>query len=333
MTKRQARIIAFGSYLPSKVLTNQDLERLVETSDEWITSRTGIKERRIAAENEFPSDMGTMAAERALHSISLHPDKVEMIIVTTMTPDYISPSTASLIQARIKADHAAAVDVQAACSGFLYGLSIAKAYIESGMYRNVLVVSTEKMSAFMDYTDRTTCIIFGDGAACTVVSDEGPGYLIDSLTLGSNGSLADLVMIPAGGSKIPASEKSVVEKQHYCHMKGNDTFKHAVRMMTQAIQENLHLTGLSTDEINWLIPHQANKRIIDAVAKNLSIPEDKICLILQKYGNTSAASIPIAFSELHERNLIKPHEHILLTAFGGGATWGASILTRYENDK
>jgi 3-oxoacyl-[acyl-carrier-protein] synthase-3 len=324
----KARIIGLGSYLPEKVLTNQDLERMVDTSDEWIISRTGIRERRLAAVDEFPSDMGAKAALLALRSADVNSEDIDMIVVASMSPDYISPSTANLIQAKINADKAAAMDIQAACTGFLYALYTAKAFVEAGYYRNILVIATEKMSAFIDYKDRTTCVLFGDGAAAAVVSTYGEGLRIDTLCLGSDGQLADLVKIPAGGSRNPASEATIEKGSHYFQMSGNEVFKHAVRRMSAAARECLIKAGLTETDISWLVPHQANKRIIDAIAKNFSIPEEKVYHTVHKYGNTSASSIAIALHELMQEQKFEEGEHLLLTAFGGGVTWGAAILTK-----
>lgn len=328
MQQPKARLTALGSYLPKQILTNQDLEQRVETSDEWIVSRTGIRERRIADVDEFPSDMGAKAAERALKSIEMKADAIDLILVATMSPDYITPSTANLIQAKIQATHAAAMDVQAACSGFLYILSIAKAFIESGTYRNILIVATEKMSAFMDYTDRSTCVLFGDGAAAAIVSAEGDGFLIDAICLGSDGALADLVKIPGGGARLPASQETIAQRKHYFQMSGNEVFKHAVRHMTAAARQCLQTAGLKESDILWLVPHQANKRIIDMIAKNFGLSEEKVYLTLDKYGNTSASSIAIALHELSLKHPLKKGNHLLLIAFGGGVTWGAAILTK-----
>lgn len=324
----KARIIGLGSYLPKKVLTNQDLERMVETSNEWIVSRTGMHERRLAADDEFPSDMGAQAAIQALESAQLTPEDIDMIIVATMSQDYISPSTANLIQAKIKADQAAAMDIQAACTGFLYALSIAKAFIEAGHYRNILVVASEKMSAFVDYKDRSTCVLFGDGAGAAIVAAQGEGLRIDTLCLGSDGQLADLVKIPAGGSRNPATKETVEQGLHYFQMSGNEVFKHAVRRMSAAARECLAKAGLEEKDVSWLVPHQANKRIIDAIAKNFNISESKVYQTVHKYGNTSASSIAIALHELVEEHEFEEGEHLLLTAFGGGLTWGAAILTK-----
>lgn len=323
-----ARIIGLGSYLPKRILSNQELEQMVETSNDWIVSRTGMHERRLAASDEFPSDMGAAAAHQALENCGLKPEDIEMILVATMSPDYISPSTANLIQAKLQAVHAASMDIQAACTGFLYALSVAKAFIESRTYQNILVVATEKMSAFVDYQDRNTCILFGDGAAAAVVSGIGKGLKIDTLCLGSDGQLADLFKITAGGSREPASKETVDSKKHFCKMEGNELFKHAVRRMTSASQECLKEANLQQTDIGWLVPHQANKRIIDAMAKNFSIPEDRVYQTIHKYGNTSASSIAIALHELVVEKKLTEGDHLLLTAFGGGLTWGAAVLTQ-----
>lgn len=326
-SKRKACIVGLGSYLPERILTNRDLEKMVDTSDEWIVSRTGMKERRIADANEFPSDMGANAAKKALENSGILPGKIDLIITATMTPDYISPSTAAIIQAKLGAVHAAAVDIQAACTGYLFGLSMAKAYIESGLYQNILLVATEKMSAFIDYCDRNTCVLFGDGASAAVISLASKGLAIDSVCLGTDGELADLVKIPAGGSRSPASEQTISEGAHYFKMVGNEVFKHAVRRMSAAAKECLASSGMTEDQISWLVPHQANVRIIDAIAKNFNISEDRVFKTLHKYGNTSASSVAIALDELTAENPLKEGEKLLLMAFGGGLTWGASILT------
>lgn len=324
---KRARIIGMGSYLPSRVLTNKDLEKMVDTSDEWIVSRTGISERRLASDEEFPSTMGIAAAEKALQQANLSADEIDCILVATMSGDYVAPSTANLIQSGLKAKKAAAMDIQAACTGFLYALSVAKSYVESGMYKNVLVVASEKMSAFIDYEDRSTCVLFGDGAGSVVVSSTGSGLHLDAICLGSDGDLATYGWIPAGGSRSPASLETVEARSHFFKMSGNEVFKHAVRRMSQAASECLEKACLDRSKISWLVPHQANKRIVDAVAKYFDIEEDKVFLTLQKYGNTSASSVIVALNELSEMHSFKDQEHILLVAFGVGFTWGAALLT------
>ncbi len=326
----KARIVGIGSYLPKRILTNHDLAKMVETSDEWIIARTGIKERRIAAPDEFPSDMGVKAALNALEASRTPASSVECLLVATMTPDYISPSTACLIQAKMGIPEVPALDIQAACTGFLYALSIAKGWIESGMYKNVLVIATEKMSAFIDYKDRSTCILFGDGAAAALVAAEGPGFSIDSVTLGSDGQMAELIIIPGGGSRNPASPQTLSDQLHYFKMQGNEVFKHAVRRMTASAQTCMEKVGVKQNDISWLISHQANNRIIDAIAKQFSFPEERVVRTIHKYGNTSGSSIGIALTDLLSNHTVKSGEKLLLVAFGGGLTDGACILTKVE---
>lgn len=327
-SKAKARIIGVGSYLPNRVLSNKELEKLVDTTDDWIVSRTGIKERRIADVLEFPSDMGTHAAQKALKKANIEASQIDIILVATMTPDYVSPSTAALIQHKLGASQAAALDIQAACTGYLYGLSMAKAYIESGMYNNVLVIASEKMSAFIDYQDRNTCILFGDGASAAVVAKSGHGFAIDTICLGADGELADLVMVPGGGSRCPAGKESVEQRQHFVKMQGKEVFKHAVRRMGAAAQDCMAKAGLVEEQISWLVPHQANERIMDAIAKSFNIPGKKVFKTVQKYGNTSASSVAIALDELLETEKVTDGDHILLVAFGAGLTWGATVLTK-----
>lgn len=326
--KPAARIIGLGSYLPDKVMTNKDFETMVETSDEWIVSRTGIQERRIAAEGELPSHMGAAAAKIALQKAGIHPEQIGLVLVCTMTPDYTSPSTAALIQHAIGATSAAAVDIQAACTGFLYGLSMAKAYVESGLSPYVLVIASEKMSSIMDYTDRNTCVLFGDGAAAAVVAGEGRGLLINHIALGSDGELAHLVIVPGGGSRHPASTETIAKRMHYFKMEGKEVFKHAVRRMTSAAKECLQSAGIKEEDLKWIVPHQANIRIMDAIAKGFNTPSERVFKTVHKYGNTSASSVAIALTELTESHPLKKEDHLLLVAFGGGLTWGATLLTQ-----
>ena len=325
-----AKIIGTGSYLPERVLTNEDLEKMVETSDEWIVARTGMKERRIAAKDEFSSDMGANAAMNALERAKLSSESIDLILVATATPDYLSLSTACLIQDKIGAKNACAMDIQAACSGYLYAIATAKAFIESGMYQNILVIASEKLSSIVNYKDRSTCILFGDGASACVISNRAtPGLLIKTVCLGSAGEHASLGFVPAGGSRMPASHQSVDEQKHFIHMSGNEIFKHAVRRMEFACKKCLDLAHLQESDINWLVPHQANMRIIESLAKRFAIPMEQIYVTIHKYGNTSASSIGIALDELLRTQRIADRENILLTAFGFGLTWGACLLT-YE---
>ena len=325
-----ARIIGTGSYLPEKILSNQDLEKMVETSDEWIVSRTGMKERRIAGENEFTSDMGLIAAQRALADAAITPDQVDLILVATLTPDNPFPSTASVLQAKLNMPNASAFDLQAACTGYIYALATAKAYIESGLFRTVLIVASEKLSSIVNYKDRNTCILFGDGAAACVVSSQGKGLLVREVCLGCDGEQANLLIQPAGGACMPASQETVAANLHTIHMEGKEVFKHAVRRMESASKLCLDRAGLKEEEISWLVPHQANIRIIEAIAKRFQVPSERVYLTIHKYGNTSASSIGIALDELLKEKPITTGENLLLTAFGAGLTWGASILTQTE---
>jgi len=327
MKNPQAKIIGTGSYVPSQVLTNQDLEKMVETSDEWIFTRTGMKERRIARSDEFSSDMGLEAAKRALESAKIAPDAVDMILFGTITPDYVFPSTASLIQHSLGATRAAAVDIQAACSGFVYALSMAKAFVESGLYKNVLVVVSEKLSSIVDYTDRNTCVLFGDGAAACVVSAEGKGLLIRDVSLGCDGGQAELLIMPGGGSRKPASAETVASKEHFIRMDGKEVYKHAVRRMEMAAKESIDKAGITEAEISWLIPHQANIRIIESLAKRFDVAMEKVFVTIHKYGNTSGSSVGLALDELMREKTLSKNDNILLTAFGAGLTWGASVLS------
>ena len=331
----KARIIGTGSYLPSKILSNKDLEKMVETSDEWIVSRTGMKERRLADENEFTSDMGYAAAVKALADADVNPADLDLILVATLTPDYIFPSTACLLQTRLGATKAASLDVQAACTGYLYSLSIAKAFIESGMYKKILVVASEKLSSIVDYTDRNTCILFGDGASSCVVSNS-PGkknLVIRDISLGSDGSLSDLLILPAGGTRMPASSESVSTGKHYLQMEGKEVFKHAVRRMESSSKECIDRLNLEEKDISWIVPHQANVRIIEAIAKRFQTPMERVYMTIHKYGNTSASSLGIALDELLSEKDLKAGENLLLTAFGAGLTWGSSILTVGDSDE
>lgn len=327
----KARITGTGSYLPEQILTNEDLEKMVDTSDEWIVSRTGMKERRIAGKDEQTSDMGLQAALRALESANIGVDQIDLILVATLTPDYIFPSTACLLQHLLKATKAAAVDVQAACTGYIYALSMAKAYVESGLYRNVLIVASEKLSSIVNYKDRNTCILFGDGAAACVVSSQGKGLFIRNVRLGSDGELSQLLIQPAGGSKMPASAETLSDGLHYLKMEGKEVFKHAVRRMESTTKECLESANIKENEISWFVPHQANMRIIEALAKRFEVPSERVFLTIHKYGNTSASSVGIALDELLRTHPITNGENLVLTAFGAGLTWGSSILT-YGDD-
>lgn len=330
---QKARIISTGSYLPKKILSNSDLEKMVDTSDEWIITRTGMKERRLAAEDEPTSEMGFQAAKKAIEKAGVDVENIDLILFATLTPDYPFPSTACLIQARLGAFNAAAVDLQAACTGYIYALSQAKAYIESGMYRSILVVASEKLSSIVNYQDRTTCILFGDGAAACIVAAEAKGLFVSDVCLGADGRLAELLIIPAGGSKKPASIETVQANQHYLQMDGKELFKHAVRKMEMAAKNCLESASLTKEQIKWLIPHQANMRIVEAIAKRFDVPMERVFLTLHKYGNTSASSVGIALDELLQENDLEEGDNILLVAFGAGLTWGATVLTCGGNEE
>lgn len=330
MTKTIARITGTGAYVPERVLSNKDLEQMVETSDEWIVTRTGMKERRIAAPHEYTSDMGYHAAKMAIERAGVNPEEIDFILVATLTPDHVFPSTACLIQSRLGAHNASAVDIQAACSGYIYGLSMAKAFIESGMYKNILVIASEKLSSIVNYKDRNTCILFGDGASACVVSHQGKGLEILDVNLGADGDQSNLLILPAGGSKHPASKETVEASMHFLKMEGNEVFKHAVRRMEMASNQCLENCGLKGDDIKWYVPHQANIRIIEAIARRFEVPIDRVYMTIHKYGNTSASSLGIALHELLMEHPAKKGDHFLLTAFGAGLTWGASILNYKE---
>ncbi|NGY94840.1 3-oxoacyl-[acyl-carrier-protein] synthase 3 len=327
----KARIVGMGSFLPERILTNQDLEEMVETTDDWIVSRTGIKERRIAGNHETPSLMGFYAAQKALQESSVPAADIDMVLVATMTPDYITPSTAAIIQAKLGASSAAALDIQAACTGFLYGLSIAKAYIEAGIYRNILLIASEKLSTIINYKDRNTCVLFGDGAAAAVISNRGKGFSLDAFCLGSDGEVAELLMIPAGGARQPSSVETVTQGLHFLKMEGKEVFKHAVRRMGAAAKECLVKAGITEEEIDWLVPHQANIRIIEALAKSFNLPSERVYKTLHKYGNTSASSVAIALEELKSENQFSNGEKLLLVGFGAGLTWAAAVVTQIDD--
>ncbi len=322
---KKTGIIGLGKYLPEKRLTNQDLEKIVDTTDEWIISRTGIKERRLAREDEATSDMATEAAKRALENARLKPEEIDLIIVATITPDMFFPATACLVQQKIGARTVPAFDISVACSGFIYGLAIANQFISSGTYKHALVIAAEKLSTITDWSDRNTCVLFGDGAAAAVLGQVDEGGIL-SVYLGADGRQGDLIKLPAGGSRMPATKKSIEEKQHFIKMNGSELFKHAVRIMADAALEATRPLGITAEDISLVIPHQANIRILLAAAKRMGLSEEKIYLNIEKYGNMSAASSAIALVEAVEEGRIKKGEKILLDAFGGGLTWGAIVI-------
>lgn len=322
----RARIIGTGSAVPDKVLTNFDLEKMVDTSDEWITTRTGIKERRIAGEGEYTSTFATRAAEKALEMAGVKADELDLVIVGTVTPDFPFPATACVVQNNIKAVNAAAFDVTAACSGFLYGLSVAEKFIRTGTVKKALVIGAEVLSRIIDWSDRNTCLLFGDGAGAVVVEAcEGDNGVL-STHIHSDGSFWELLYLPACGSRNPATQKAVDDKLIYLMMQGNEVFKLAVRAMGEVAHEALAASGMTPADIDLFIPHQANRRIIDAIGKRLGLAEDRVFVNLDRYGNTSAASIPIALDEANRSSRIKEGDIVLFDAFGGGLTWGAALL-------
>ncbi|WP_374033103.1 beta-ketoacyl-ACP synthase III [Bdellovibrio bacteriovorus] len=326
----RSRVSGIGSYLPEKILSNTDLEKMVETNDQWIVERTGIERRHIASEDQATSDLCVIAAKRALEDANLKVEDIDMILVGTVTGDHQMPSTACFVQAKLGAKNIMAVDLNAACSGFLYGVSIADQFIRTGMYKNILVIGAEVLSRYMNYKDRETCILFGDGAGAWVVSRaaEGETNVIESSHLRADGTLADLLILPAGGSKIPQSHEAIDKGLNFMTMKGRDIFKNAVRTMASCCQEALEHNKVAPEQVDWIVPHQANKRIIEAVADQFKFPMERVIVYLQETGNTSAASIPLAFDWAVKNGKIKRGQTILLTAFGAGLTSG-SILLRY----
>jgi 3-oxoacyl-[acyl-carrier-protein] synthase-3 len=322
----RARITGTGSAVPDKVLTNLDLEKMVDTTDEWITTRTGIKERRIAAEGEYTSTFATRAAEKALEMAGLKAEELDLIIVATITADLPFPATACLVQNNIKAFNAAAFDVSAACSGFIYGLSMADKYIRAGSAKKVLVIGAEVLSRIIDWTDRNTCLLFGDGAGAVVVEACAGDYGILSSHIHSDGSYWELLYQPGCGSRNPPVQKTLDDRLIYLVMQGNEVFKLAVRAMEDVANEALAANGMSTADIDLFIPHQANRRIIDAIGKRLDLSEKQVFVNLDRYGNTSAASIPLALDEAMHASRIKEGDIVLFDAFGGGLTWGSALL-------
>ncbi|NQT06703.1 MAG: ketoacyl-ACP synthase III [Candidatus Omnitrophica bacterium] len=318
-------IIGVGSYLPEKVLTNEDLEKMVDTSDEWITTRTGIKERRIADKDTATSDLAKEAAIEAVKNAGLKITDIELIIVATITPDSTLPSTACILQGKLGAKKAVAFDVSAACAGFIYAIATAEAFIKSGLYKNALVIGAEKMSSFTDWKDRNTCVLFGDGAGAAVLAPVKDGGIL-ATHLGSDGSQADLLKVPAGGSRMPASKETVENRLHYIKMSGSELFKQAVKIMANAGNEAASLLHFGCDDIDWVIPHQANIRILNAVAKRMKLDREKIYLNIERYGNMSSASTAVALVEAVKEGKIKKGDVVVLDAFGAGLVWGAIVI-------
>jgi 3-oxoacyl-[acyl-carrier-protein] synthase-3 len=319
-------IVGIGSDAPEGILSNHDLERMVETSDEWIVERTGIRTRRIADEKTTTSTLATKAAERALTDAGLTGSDVDLIIVGTATPDMLFPSTACLVQANLGATGAAAFDLAAACSGFIYGLNVAAGMIRNGTHETVLVIGAETLSKILDFTDRTTCVLFGDAAGAAVVRRVEPGRGILSSRMVSDGTLAEMLMLPGGGSLNPATHDTVDRRLHFVKMNGNNVFKAAVKSMAEVVLGALEDADLTADDVDLFVPHQANLRIIEATAKKLGMPMEKVFVNVDRYGNTSAASIPLALDEARRAGMLKPGHVASVVAFGAGFTWGSAIL-------
>jgi 3-oxoacyl-[acyl-carrier-protein] synthase-3 len=323
---RRAHVTGWGRYAPSRVLTNADLEKIVDTSDEWIRTRTGIRERRVAAAHETTASMAAVAGLRAIRTAGIEPDDIDLILLGTLTPDYWMPSTAALVKEAIGNTRATAFDVMAACSGFVYGFATAQAYIQAGLAKHVLVIGAELLTRFLDYTDRSTCILFGDGAGAVVLSasEEPGGALGVEMTTEPQG--AYMIWLPAGGSKAPPSAETIARGEHYVRMEGNQTYRFATKTMATTALESIRRSGLAPDDIDLFIPHQANIRIIEAVAKGLDLPMEKMFVNLDKYGNTSAASVPIALAEAVNEGRVKVGDNVVIVAFGAGFTSGAVTI-------
>jgi len=321
-----AGIIGMGHAYPSGVLTNADLEKIVDTSDDWITSRTGIKQRHKAADDEYTSQFAVLAANQAIERAGIKPEDIEIIICATTTPDQIMPSTGALIQAQIGATNAAGMDVFAACSGFLYGLTLVESMIRTGQIRYALVIGAEVLTKYVDYTDRSTCVIFGDGAGAAVMAPVAEGKGILATKIRSDGRFEEQLYAPGGGTKLGTSYNTIDNRDHFFKMKGNELFKVAVRSMTEVSREVLDKAGYTVDDVDLVVPHQANQRITEAVASRLNVPEEKVYSNIAQLGNTSSASIPIALDECLQSGKIKEGDLVLLTAFGGGVTWGGTLI-------
>lgn len=319
-------ILGTGKYLPEKIITNYDLEKMVDTNDEWIKSRTGISERRVLEDDKATSYMASEAGRKAIEDAGLSPEDIDLIIVSTVTPDMAFPSTACLVQDILGCTNAAAFDLEAACSGFLYGLTMAYGQINSGLCKNILLIGAETLSRIMDWTDRNTCVLFGDGAGAAVIGEVPKGKGILSMDLGADGKGGKFLTQPAGGSLMPATEKSVEDRMHYIKMEGNEVFKFAVRTMAETSKKIIAEAGLEIADIDFLVPHQANIRIIDSSRKKLKLDKDKVIVNLDKYGNMSSASIPVALDEALKDGRINENDNVILVGFGGGLTWGSCLL-------
>ena len=323
---RTCSITGVGSYVPERIVTNADLEKLVDTSDEWITSRTGIKSRRIAAVDQYTSDLATNAALKAMKMAGVKPEQIDLIIVATITPDMPFPSTACVVQQKIGAYRAAAFDIEAACSGFIFSMEIGQQFIMSRTYDTVLVIGAEKLSSIVNWSDRNTCVLFGDGAGAAILQNRPDSHGLLTAFMGSDGQKADLLSMPGGGSRCPATKESVSAGLHFLRMDGKETFKNAVQAMQSAATECLRRCEIDITQIKCVIPHQANRRIIDAVADRLGVKDEQLFVNLDKYGNTSAASVAIALDEAVSSGRVNRGDLILMVVFGAGLTWGAAII-------
>src|SRR5216110_3861927 len=323
---RTVSIVGTGSYLPEKRLTNADLMKIVDTSDEWITTRTGIKERRIAGKDELTSDMASKAALKALEQAEVSPKDVDLILVATATPDMLFPATACFVQKKIGAKNAACLDISAACAGFLFGIEIGQQFITSHTHETVLVIGAEKLSSITNWTDRNTCVLFGDGAGAAILRHRGSAHGVISTHIGSDGRYSDILFMPGGGSRCPITRDNVDLNLATIHMTGKEVYKQAVTAMLNAAKKALEQAGLSIEDIACVIPHQANVRIIEAIADRLRIPLDRFYVNLDRYGNTSAAAVAIALDEANRSGRIKPGDYILMVVFGGGLTWASTII-------
>jgi 3-oxoacyl-[acyl-carrier-protein] synthase-3 len=322
----RSRVTGTGSAVPDKILTNHDIEQMVDTSDDWIVTRTGIRERRIVSEGEFTSTLATRAAERALSMAGISPAELDLIVLATITPDYPFPSTACLVQNNLGASNAAAFDISAACSGFIFALATVDKFIRTGSVRNALVIGVEVLSRIVDWTDRNSCLLFGDGAGAAVITaSDGDSGILDSF-IRSDGSYWELLYQPGAGNRNPVSHRIVDERLNFIRMQGNEVFKLAVRAMEDAALHVLNGGGFSAGDIDLFIPHQANRRIIDAIGKRLGVPDEKVYVNIDRLGNTSSASIPIALDEANRNGLLRPDDLLLLDAFGGGLAWGAMTI-------
>lgn len=322
----KARIVSTGSYVPEKILTNHDLEKMVETSDEWITERTGIKERRIAAPEQATSDLAFEASIKALKKANLTAKDIDLIIVATVSPDMLVPSAACILQMKLGASNAVAFDINGACTGFIYALSVAEKFIKTGASKRALVIGAEMLSRFTDWTDRSTCVLLADGAGAVVVEPAKEDEGIQIIDIFSDGTMWDFIHMPAGGSQMPVTEDVIKQRLNFIKMRGNETFKVAVKTLEEIVDTTLKKGGITSSELSLLVPHQANIRIIQAMAKRLDLPMEKVMVNINKYGNTSAASIPIALDEANEQGKIKRGDYVMLAAFGAGLTWGAALI-------